>query len=137
MRLSAGRFSITWAEGAGQTGNGWERNVSEKKEIPELKKELMNDDFYLYECNHVTSGEYGIQGVLPVGRYANILVCKHCWANLRDMFLADAFREMITYNPSEPLRAMLASLMNQQPESSMIVETATGEIIKRMNKDAA
>lgn len=90
--------------------------MSEKKEIPELKKELFGHS-YLYECNHVTSGEYGIQGILPVGRYANILVCKHCWMNLQAMFLADMFRDMISGNPGEPLRGMLSGLIKEMADT--------------------
>lgn len=90
--------------------------MSENKEIPELKKEMLAD-FYLYECNHVTDGTYMPHGILPVGRYANILVCKHCWQNLQAMFLADMFREMVAGNPGEPLRDMLSSLIAQMADT--------------------
>jgi len=84
-------------------------------EIPELKKEMI-DDFYLYDCIHVTSGEYSPQGVLPVGRYANILICKHCWQNLRDMFIADCFRDLLSEHPGPELTAMLQALLAQRPD---------------------
>lgn len=83
--------------------------------IPELKKELLGD-FYLYECNHVTTGEYGGQGILPVGRYANIFACKHCWQNLQAMFLADAFRDLLSMQPGPELTAMLKELLASRPD---------------------
>lgn len=87
--------------------------MSEQKVIPELKKELITNDFYLYECNHVTSGEYGAQGVLPVGRYANILICKYCWQNLQAMFLADLFRDLLQTRASVELTTMMCDLLNE------------------------
>lgn len=91
-------------------------NMSEQKVIPELKKELIANDFWLYECNHVTSGEYSPQGVLPVGRYANIFVCKHCWQNLQAMFIADAFRDLLSMQPGPELTAMLKELLASRPD---------------------
>jgi hypothetical protein len=86
------------------------------EQVPELKKELMFNNYYLYECNHIATGEYGTQGVLPVGRYANILVCKHCWQNLRDMFLADAFRDLLSMRSGPELTAMMKELLAQRPD---------------------
>lgn len=88
----------------------------EIEQVPELKKELMFDDYYLYECNHVTDGSYSPQGVLPVGRYANILICRHCWQHIRDMFIADTFRDLLMEHSGPELTGMLQALLAQRPD---------------------
>jgi hypothetical protein len=89
--------------------------MREKKIVPELKKELRGD-WYLYECEHVTDETYMVQGVLPVGRSANILVCKHCWQNLQAMFLAECFRDMLADNPGPELKGMVQRLLAQMAD---------------------
>lgn len=83
--------------------------------IPELEKELMGGErpFYLYKCGHLTEGSYPQYGELPVGRQANILVCKACWQNLKNMFVADFLKDMIRQSPDELQRLMLSVVVDR------------------------
>lgn len=82
-------------------------------QVPDLEKELMFGKWYLYKCNHIAEGTYPEHGLVPVGPYANILVCKHCWQHLKNMFLVELLKEMIRGNQDETLRELLTALVDK------------------------
>lgn len=88
--------------------------------IPELEKEMMLSahPFYLYKCGHVSDDSYPTAGIIPLGQYANILICKHCWQNLSNMFLTDLFERMIRRESEEPVRVMLKSMIDQMRQGN-------------------
>ena len=83
--------------------------------IPELEKELINSErpFYMYKCGHLSEGSYPEHGELPVGKHANILICKTCWQNLKNMFVADFLKDMIKQNPDDLMWIMLNAVVDR------------------------
>ena len=88
------------------------------KQIPELEKELITGKCYLYNCGHLPDGPYPQYGMLPVGPYANLIVCKHCWQNLRNIMLVSFFEDLLKHDIDEPLRVLLTALTIQAKDTT-------------------
>jgi hypothetical protein len=89
--------------------------------------------FRLYECSHITDNEYPIATCVAIGAHANMLFCRHCWAQIKGMVAEELLHAGLHSLPSGNREKFLEQLlqgaqyMQDQQDGSAPLKSGVGD----------
>lgn len=69
--------------------------------------------FHLYECQHISKGEYPAGLAIPLGPNVNLLVCRHCWAGIKGMVAEELLHHHLWHLPQTQRETVVKQLIEQ------------------------
>lgn len=67
--------------------------------------------FHLYECQHISQGEYPVGLAVPLGPNINLMVCRHCWQQIKGMVAQEMIHDHLWHLPQAQKQAVIQELM--------------------------